>query len=64
MDSAYLVLAEDNKNKVRATVVNPVSTALINTATKIWQRVSSVARKLEESYTHKKVGNQLKRSAE
>jgi hypothetical protein len=37
---------------------------LKNTATKIEKEVSSVVKKLEESETPKKVGNELKRSAE
>ena len=52
---ADFVLAGDSKTK---------EPALKNTATKIKQEVSSVVKKLEESETPKKVGNELKRSAE
>ena len=59
-----LVLAGDAKSKGPAGVVDQVGTALKNTATRIEQEVSSVLKKLEESETPKKVGNELKRSAE
>jgi hypothetical protein len=61
---ADLVLAGDDKTKEPAGVVDQVGTALKNTATKIEKEVSSVVKKLEESETPKKVGNELKRSAE
>jgi hypothetical protein len=61
---AGFVLAGDNKTKAPAGVVDHVGTALKNTATKIDQEVSSVVKQLEESETPKKVGNELKRSAE
>lgn len=61
---ADFVLAEDNKTKEPAGVVDQVGTALKNTATKIEKEVSSVVKKLEESKTPKKVGNELQRSAE
>ena len=60
---ADLVLAGDDKTKEPAGVVDQVGTALKNTATKIDKEVSSVVKKLEESETPKKVGNELKRSA-
>ena len=59
-----LVLAGDAKSKEPAGVVDQVGTALKNTTTRIEQEVSSVVKKLEESETPKKVGNELKRSAE
>ena len=61
---ANFVQATDNKTKEPAGVVDQVGTALKNTATKIEQQVSGVVKKLEESETPKKVGNELKRSAE
>jgi len=61
---ANFVQAADNKTKEPAGVVDQVGTALKNTATKIEQQVSGVVKKLEESETPKKVGNELKRSAE
>ena len=61
---ADLVLAGDDKTKEPAGVVDQVGTALKNTVTKIEKEVSSVVKKLEESETPKKVGNELKRSAE
>ena len=61
---ADLVLAGDDKTKEPAGVVDQVGTALKNTATKIEKEVSSVVKKFEESETPKKVGNELKRSAE
>ena len=61
---ANLVLAGDDKIKEPAGVVDQVGTALKNTATKIEQGVSSVVKKVEESETPKKVGHELKRSAE
>jgi hypothetical protein len=57
-------LAGDDKTKEPAGVVDQVGTALKNTATKIEQEVSGMVKKLEESETPKKVGNELKRSAE
>ena len=54
----------DEKTKEPAGVVDQVGTALKNMATKIEQEVSSLVKKLEESETPKKVGNELKRSAE
>lgn len=56
---ADLVLAGDDKTKEPAGVVDQVGTALKNTATKIEQEVSSVVKKLEESETPKKVGNDI-----
>src|SRR4029077_2966860 len=61
---ADLVLAGDDKTKEPAGVVDQVGTALKNTATKIEKEVSSVVKKLEESETPKKVGNELKRPAD
>jgi hypothetical protein len=61
---ADLVVAGDDKTKQPDGVVDQVGTALKNTATKIEQEVSSVVKKFEESETPKKVGNELKRSAE
>jgi hypothetical protein len=61
---ADFVLAGDDKTKEPVGVVDQVGTALKNTATKIEQEVSSAVKKLEESETPKKVGNELKRSAE
>src|SRR5437660_10178192 len=61
---ANVVQAEDNKTKEPAGVVGQVGTALKNTATKIEKEVSSVVKKFEESETPKKVGKELKRSAE
>ena len=58
------VLAGDNKTEEPAKVVDQVGTAVKHTATKIEQEVSGVVKKLEESETPKKVGNELKRSAE
>src|SRR5437870_1333781 len=58
------VLAGDDKTKEPAGVVDQVGTALKNAATKIEKDVSSVVKKLEESEMPKKVGNELKRSAE
>lgn len=57
-------LAGDRTSKEPAGVVDQVGTALKQTATKIEQEVSGLAKKLEESETPKKVGNELKRSAE
>ena len=61
---AALVLAGDDKTKEPAGAVDQVGTGLKNTATKIEQELSSMLKKLEESETPKKVGNELKRSAE
>src|SRR5437016_9198924 len=61
---ANFVQAADNKTKEPAGVVDQVGTAVKNTATKIEQQVSGVVKRLEESETLKKVGNELKRSAE
>ena len=61
---ANFVQAGDNKTKEPAGVVDQVGTALKNTATKIEKEVSSVVKKFEESETPKKVGQELKRSAE
>ena len=58
------VLAGDNKTEEPAKVVDQVGTAVKHMATKIEQEVSGVVKKLEESETPKKVGNELKRSAE
>ncbi len=58
------VLAGDDKTKEPAGVVDQVDTALKNMATKIEQEMSGVVKKFEESETPKKVGNELKRSAE
>ena len=54
----------DDKTKEPAGIVDQVGTALKNTATKIEQEMSGVVKKFEESETPKKVGNELKRSAE
>jgi hypothetical protein len=61
---ADLVLAGDDKTKEPAWAVDQVGIALKNTATKVGREVSSMVKKLEESKTPKKVGNELKRSAE
>jgi hypothetical protein len=61
---ADLALAGDSKTKEPAGVVDQVGTALKNTATKVEQEVSRVVKKVEDSETPKKVGNELKRSAE
>ena len=58
------VLAGDQKTKEPTGVVDQVGTALKQTATKIGQEASSVVKQLEESETPKKVGRELKRSAE
>ena len=58
------VLAGDDKTKEPPGIVDQVDTALKNTATKIEQEMSGVVKKFEESETPKKVGNELKRSAE
>ena len=58
------VLAGDHKAKEPTGVVDQVGTALKQTATKVEQEVSTVVKQLEESETPKKVGNELKRSAE
>lgn len=44
-------------------VVSQIGTALKNAATRIEQGVTSVVKQLEESETPKKIGNELKRSA-
>ncbi len=64
LGAADPVLSVDYKTRELAGVVGPVGTALENTATKIEREVSRVVKKLEESETPKKVGNELKRSAE
>ena len=64
LEVAEGVLAGDNKTEEPAKVVDQVGTAVKHTATKIEQEVSGVVKKLEESETPKKVGNELKRSAE
>jgi hypothetical protein len=64
LGAADLVLAGDDKTKEPAGVVDQVDTALKNMATKIEQEVSGLVKKLQESETPKKVGNELKRSAE
>ena len=64
LGAADPVLAGNGKTKGPAGVVDQVGTALKNTVTKIEQEVSRVVRKLEESETPTKVGNELKRSAE
>ena len=57
------VLAGDHKTKEPAGVVDQVGAAIIQTATKVEQEVSSVVKQLEDSETPKKVGAELKRSA-
>jgi hypothetical protein len=46
----------------RIGVVDQVGAALKNTAMRIEQEVSSVVKQLEDSETHKQVGNELQRS--
>lgn len=57
-------LAGDDKKKESAGVVDQVGTALKNTATKVERELSDTMKKFEESETPKKVGKELKRSAE
>ena len=59
-----VVLAGDEKAKEASGVVDQVGTSVKNLATKIEKEVTGVVKKLEESETPKKVGNELKRSAE
>ena len=60
LGAAGFVLVGNKKTKEPAGVVDQVGTALRNTATKIEQELSSVVKKIEESETPTKVGNELK----
>lgn len=59
-----VVMAADDKVKESDGVVDKVGTSVKNLAAKIEKEVTGVVKKLEESETPKKVGNELKRSAE
>ncbi len=52
------------KDKPAPGVMDQVGTAAKNAAAKLEQEVTGLAKKLQESETPKKVGNELKRSAE
>ena len=56
------VAAERNTQETPG-VVSQIGTSLKNAATRIEQEVTSVVKQLEESETPKKIGNELKRSA-
>lgn len=57
------VSAGEEKTKNEG-VADQIGTSVKNLATKIEKEVTGVVKKLEESETPKKVGNELKRSAE
>lgn len=58
------VSAGDDKTKGSGGVVDQIGTSVKNLATNIEKEVTGAVKKLEESETPKKVGDELKRSAE
>lgn len=56
--------AGEQKPKDTSGVVDQIGTTVKNAATTIEREITGVVKKLEESETPKKVGNELKRSAE
>jgi hypothetical protein len=62
--SAGAAQAGDEKAKDTASVVDQIGTTVKNAATTIEREITGVVKKLEESETPKKVGNELKRSAD
>jgi len=59
-----LLWAAEEKSKAAPGVVDQVGTAIKNAATRLEHEVTDVVKKLEDSETPKKVGNELRRSAE
>lgn len=57
------VFAADEQAAPSGGVVDQIGTSVKNLATKIEKEVTGVVRKLEDSETPKKVGNEVKRSA-
>lgn len=58
------VRAAEGDAKDNPGVVDQVGTAVKNAATRLEKEVTGIVKKLEDSETPKKVGNEIKRSAE
>ncbi len=58
-----MAIAAERNTQENPGVVSQIGTSLKNAATRIEQGVTSVVKQLEESETPKKIGNELKRSA-
>lgn len=57
-------MAAEGEAKENPGVVDQVGTAVKNAATRLEKEVTGIVKKLEDSETPKKVGNEIKRSAE